>query len=115
MEVNSRSLGVGLNYCLFFSRNQSKSLAGNFTHSSSSASGNSGPELPHEILESLFNMPTPKSAEHEPTTMNWKNVVKKMTSLGRRFESCPNDSPPPQHSHGIVTTSFYAYFGFFQM
>ncbi|XP_016445756.1 SMR domain-containing protein At5g58720-like isoform X2 [Nicotiana tabacum] len=80
-------------------RNQSKSLAGNFTHSSSSASGNSGPELPHEILESLFNMPTPKSAEHEPTTMNWKNVVKKMTSLGRRFESCPNDSPPPQHSH----------------
>ncbi|XP_009628568.1 SMR domain-containing protein At5g58720 [Nicotiana tabacum] len=78
-------------------RNQSKSLAGNFAHSSSSTSGNSGPELPHEILESLFNMPTPKSAEHEPTTMNWKNVVKKMTSLGRRFESCPNDIPPPQH------------------
>ncbi|PIN25455.1 hypothetical protein CDL12_01799 [Handroanthus impetiginosus] len=26
-------------------------------------------------------MPTPKTAEHEPNNMNWKNIVKKMTSL----------------------------------
>ncbi|KAJ8535607.1 hypothetical protein K7X08_023327 [Anisodus acutangulus] len=81
------------------SRNQLKVPAGNSEHSSSSTAGNSGPELPQEILESLFNMPTPKSAEHEPTTMNWKNVVKKMTSLGQRFGCCPNDIPPPQHTH----------------
>ncbi|XP_060175029.1 SMR domain-containing protein At5g58720 [Lycium barbarum] len=73
--------------------------AGNSAHSSSSTAGNSVAELPQEILESLFNMPTHKSAEHEPTTMNWKNVVKKMTSLGQRFGSCPNDIPPPQHTH----------------
>ncbi|KAK4363724.1 hypothetical protein RND71_018965 [Anisodus tanguticus] len=80
-------------------RNQLKVPAGNSKHSSSSTAGNSGPELPQEILESLFNMPTPKSAEHEPTTMNWKNVVKKMTSLGQRLGSCSNDIPPPQHTH----------------
>ncbi|KAH0750681.1 hypothetical protein KY290_029913 [Solanum tuberosum] len=81
------------------SRNQLKVPAGNSEHSSSSTAGNSGPVLPQDILESLFNMPTPKSAEHEPTTMNWKNVVKKMTSLGQRFGSCPNDIPPLQHTH----------------
>lgn len=41
-------------------------------------------QLPQEVLESLFNMPTPKSAEHEPSTMNWRNIVKQMTSLGHR-------------------------------
>ncbi|CAN4102215.1 unnamed protein product [Withania somnifera] len=80
-------------------RNQLKVPAGNSEHSSSSTAGNSGSQLPQEILESLFNMPSLKSAEHEPTTMNWKNVVKKMTSLGQRFGSCPNDIPPPQHTH----------------
>lgn len=80
-------------------RNQLKVPAGNSEHSSSSTAGNFGPQLPQEILESLFNMATPKSAEHEPTTMNWKSVVKKMTSLGQRFGSCPNDIPPPQHTH----------------
>ncbi|KAJ8553062.1 hypothetical protein K7X08_020455 [Anisodus acutangulus] len=80
-------------------RNQLKVPAGNSEHSSSSTAGNSGPELPQEILESLFNMPTPKSAEHEPTTMNWKNVVKKMTSLGQKLGSCSNDILPPQHTH----------------
>ncbi|KAL2239147.1 UNVERIFIED_CONTAM: SMR domain-containing protein, partial [Sesamum indicum] len=52
--------------------------------------GNLESELPQKVLESLFNMPTPKTAEHEPNTMNWRNVVKKMTSLGHRFE--PGDS-----------------------
>lgn len=80
-------------------RNQLKVTAGNSEHSSSSTAGNYGTVLPQDILESLFNMPTRKSAEHEPSTMNWKNVVKKMTSLGQRFGSCPNDIPPPQHTH----------------
>lgn len=84
-------------------RNSLKVPAGNSEHSSSSTVGNSGSVLPQDILESLFSMPTPKSVEHEPTTMNWKNVVKKMTSLGQRFGSCPNDVPPLQHTHGTVT------------
>ncbi|PHT78185.1 hypothetical protein T459_16237 [Capsicum annuum] len=80
-------------------RNQLKVPAGDSEHSSSSTAGNSGRQLPQEILASLFNMPTPKSAEQEPTTMNWKNVVKKMTSLGQRFGSSPNDIPASQHTH----------------
>ncbi|XP_004240401.1 SMR domain-containing protein At5g58720 [Solanum lycopersicum] len=80
-------------------RNSLKVPAGNSEHSSSSTVGNSGSVLPQDILESLFCMPTPKSVEHEPTTMNWKNVVKKMTSLGQRSGSCPNDIPPLQHTH----------------
>ncbi|KAG5598492.1 hypothetical protein H5410_029862 [Solanum commersonii] len=55
-------------------------------------------------------MPTPKSAEHEPTTMNWKNVVKKMTSLGQRFGSCPNDIPPLQHTHDVNIVNGFAFF-----
>ncbi|XP_073057919.1 LOW QUALITY PROTEIN: SMR domain-containing protein At5g58720 [Primulina eburnea] len=43
-------------------------------------------EIPQQLLESLFNMPTPKTAEHEPRTMNWRNVVKKMTSLSQEGE-----------------------------
>lgn len=112
--MNSRSVVTGSNYYLLCFRNQLKVPAGNSEHSSSSTAGSSGPVLPQDILESLFNMPTPKSAEHEPTTMNWKNVVKKMTSLGQRFGSCPNDIPPLQHTHGTVTISIYSYLDFFR-
>ncbi|KAL0289941.1 UNVERIFIED_CONTAM: SMR domain-containing protein [Sesamum calycinum] len=57
-------------------------------------------ELPQKVLESLFNMPTPKTAEHEPNTMNWRNVVKKMTSLGHRFEPGDNEQGHPIHAKG---------------
>ncbi|GKU93362.1 hypothetical protein SLEP1_g6960 [Rubroshorea leprosula] len=43
-------------------------------------------DLPQKVLESLFNFP--KSAEHDPRTMNWRNVVKKMRSLGPGFDVC---------------------------
>ncbi|XAR58911.1 hypothetical protein NMG60_11014489 [Bertholletia excelsa] len=47
-------------------------------------------ELPQLVLESLFNMP--KSSEHEPNSMNWRDVAKKMISLGQRSESEPADA-----------------------
>ncbi|GER28072.1 smr (Small MutS Related) domain-containing protein [Striga asiatica] len=60
----------------------------------STETGSMVSELPQKVLESLFNMPTPKTAEHEPTAMNWRNVVKKMTSLGQRIP--PQDSEQQQ-------------------
>ncbi|KAK9734706.1 hypothetical protein RND81_04G158200 [Saponaria officinalis] len=52
-------------------------------------------ELPQQLLVSLFNMP--KSAEHEPSTMNWKNVVKQMESFAqKRIELGPSDPLPPK-------------------
>lgn len=56
-------------------------------------------ELPQKVLESLFNMP--KSAEHEPNAMNWRDVVKKMESLGQRIESDLADAAGSENIHGI--------------
>lgn len=66
-----------------------------------SRQGSLEPELPQKVLESLFNMPTPKSAEHEPNSMNWRNIVKKMTSLGQRLETCAGDGAAVKSSPGI--------------
>ncbi|KAG8371497.1 hypothetical protein BUALT_Bualt13G0093800 [Buddleja alternifolia] len=63
----------------------------------STKTGNSEFELPQKVLECLFNMPTPKTAEHEPNTMNWRNIVKQITSLGQRSE--PGDSEQGQLIH----------------
>lgn len=60
-------------------------------------------QLPQEVLESLFNMPTPKSAEREPSSMNWRNIVKKMTSLGDRSEICSRDGAAVKYSPGIFS------------
>ncbi|XP_075515616.1 SMR domain-containing protein At5g58720 [Primulina tabacum] len=57
-------------------------------------------EIPQQLLESLFNMPTPKTAEHEPSTMNWRNVVKKMTSLGQRSEPGEGEQRKPLQGKG---------------
>lgn len=62
--------------------------------------GNSESELPQEVLKSLFNMPTPKNAEHEPNTMNWRNVVKKMASLGQRLEPGGSEQEQSLHAKG---------------
>ncbi|KAL0824217.1 hypothetical protein Bca101_047894 [Brassica carinata] len=43
-------------------------------------SSDSEPCLPQKVLESLFNIP--RSPKHEPKAMNWRNVAKKMQSLG---------------------------------
>ncbi|XP_052185747.1 SMR domain-containing protein At5g58720 isoform X2 [Diospyros lotus] len=53
-------------------------------------------QLPQKVLESLFNMPN--ISEHEPATMNWRDVVKKMQSLGQRFGFDPADAVEPDHA-----------------
>ncbi|KAH9603851.1 hypothetical protein KSS87_005971 [Heliosperma pusillum] len=54
-----------------------------------------GDELPQQLLESLFNMP--KSAEHEPSTMNWKNVVKQMETFAQKRVRLGCSDSLPQH------------------
>ncbi|XP_057955876.1 SMR domain-containing protein At5g58720 [Malania oleifera] len=44
-------------------------------------------DLSETVLQSLFNIP--KSSEHEPNTMNWRNAVKKMESLGHGINYFP--------------------------
>ncbi|KAL6499853.1 hypothetical protein OROGR_027763 [Orobanche gracilis] len=63
----------------------------------STETGNMNSDLPQKILESLFNMSSPNTAEHEPNAMNWRNIVKQMTSLGQRFK--PGDSEQRQLIH----------------
>ncbi|XP_042015142.1 SMR domain-containing protein At5g58720-like [Salvia splendens] len=54
-------------------------------------------ELPQKVLQSLFNMPTPKEAEQEPNKMNWRNIVKKMVSLGQGSKD--ENEQQQQHIH----------------
>ncbi|KAJ0020430.1 hypothetical protein Pint_32551 [Pistacia integerrima] len=69
----------------FNCRNYSKALT---SEVSSPTKPSSKFDLPQEVLESLFNIS--KSPEHEPNTMNWRNVVKKLQSVGPRFDVCPS-------------------------
>lgn len=41
-----------------------------------------GPELPRQVLESLFHIP--KNSEEDPSIMNWRNVVKQMESFAQK-------------------------------
>ncbi|CAI9106966.1 OLC1v1006220C2 [Oldenlandia corymbosa var. corymbosa] len=68
-----------------FGRSHLQVLTGNYT--SPAKSPVFDPELSQQVLASLFNMPTPKSAEREPNSMNWSNIVRKMTSLGQGIEA----------------------------
>lgn len=68
---------------VFHLRNYSKVLS---SEVSSKPSGQF--DLPQKVLESLFNIS--KSPEHEPNSMNWRNVVKKLQSVGPRFDVCPS-------------------------
>ncbi|CAN1846389.1 SMR domain-containing protein At5g58720 [Linum perenne] len=62
-------------------------------------------EIPQKVLDSLYSIT--KSSTHEPHSMNWKNMVKKMQSLG------PVDvSPSSELSHQdidacLVTFCFF--------
>ncbi|KAH9701700.1 SMR domain-containing protein [Citrus sinensis] len=78
---------TGYNY-----RNNSKVLIGSKVPSPLKASDQS--DLPQKVLESLFNIS--KSPQHEPTTMNWRNVVKKLQALGPRFDVSHSSSTEPQ-------------------
>ncbi|XP_019167705.1 PREDICTED: SMR domain-containing protein At5g58720 isoform X2 [Ipomoea nil] len=72
-------------------RNRLKFNAGIDEHSSPTPKISES-QLTEDVLKSLFNMPTPKSAEHEPNTMNWRNVVTKMASFRPKPESSPGKS-----------------------
>lgn len=72
-------------------RNQLKFNAGIDEHSSPTPKVSES-QLTEDVLKSLFNMPTPKSAEHEPNTMNWRNVVTKIASFRPKPESSPGKS-----------------------
>jgi hypothetical protein len=42
------------------------------------------------------------SSEHEPSTMNWRNVVNKMQSLAPAVDVFPSiDALPQQNNYGI--------------
>ncbi|XP_028082638.1 SMR domain-containing protein At5g58720-like isoform X2 [Camellia sinensis] len=77
-------------------RNYSEVLTGSKVHSPTDPRS-SELELPQQVLESLFNMS--KSSKHEPNTMNWRDVVKKMESVGQRFDYDPADATEPEHIH----------------
>lgn len=49
--------------------------------------------LPQKVLESLFNIR--QSPKHEPKTMSWRNVAKKMQSLGIDTSSSSGEEPQP--------------------
>ncbi|KAE9594167.1 hypothetical protein Lal_00016965 [Lupinus albus] len=57
-------------------------------------------DLPQKVLESLFNIP--KSSEHDKDTMDWRNVVQKMRSLGPGFAVSPHiaESQKPAYVKG---------------
>ncbi|KAK7305398.1 hypothetical protein VNO77_43303 [Canavalia gladiata] len=77
-------------WCLgSFGRNYAEVLSGPDANSAITAKS----DIPQKVLESLFNVP--KSSAHDKGTMNWRNVVKKMQSLGPGF----NVGPPVAESH----------------
>ncbi|KAL0458392.1 UNVERIFIED_CONTAM: SMR domain-containing protein [Sesamum latifolium] len=102
-DSTSRSSDIELQDNIWFTGNLSRNVSKNIKSGESHCPTETEileSELPQKVLESLFNMPTPKTAEHEPNTMNWRNVVKKMTSLGHRFEPGDNEQGHPIHAKG---------------
>ena len=41
-----------------------------------------GSDLPHQVLDSLFHIP--KTVVHDPTTMNWRSIVKQMETFAQK-------------------------------
>ncbi|KAJ0261444.1 Smr domain-containing protein [Hirschfeldia incana] len=72
--------------------------------------GSSEPFLPQKVLESLFNIP--QSTRHEPKTMSWREVAKKMQSLGIDASTSVKDDGYHELRKGAndqwnVTKSYY--------
>lgn len=61
--------------------------------------GSCEPFHPQKVLESLFNIPP--STKHEPKTMSWRNVAKKMQSLGIDTSSSSGEGSQPEN-YGIL-------------
>lgn len=80
----------------FNRRNYFDVLAGFETQSPSSPSPKNTSELTQDVLESLFNT-RKKSSKHDPDSMNWRNVVKKMQSLGQSYDYSSEDTAKKQH------------------
>lgn len=79
-------------------RNYFEVLVGSEAHLSTSSKVSES-ELPQKVLEYLFN--TPRSSEHKPSTMNWRNMVKKMEALGQSSQVCTSrDEEPKPHADG---------------
>ncbi|WZY81069.1 hypothetical protein YC2023_027453 [Brassica napus] len=57
--------------------------------------GSCEPFHPQKMLESLFNIP--QSTKHEPKTMSWRNVAKKMQSLGIDASSSSGEGSHPEN------------------
>ncbi|KAK6935729.1 protein of unknown function DUF1771 [Dillenia turbinata] len=62
----------------------------------STSPANAKPDPSQMVLESLFNIS--KSIEHEPSTMSWRNVVKKLEVLGHGFDSCSSTIEEPRQN-----------------
>lgn len=60
-----------------------------------------------QVLEYLFNIP--KSSEQEPSTMNWRNVAKKMESLGQGFDFHCSGVVEPQPNSYAKGDEYQAY------
>jgi hypothetical protein len=85
--------------CFSLFRNYYQALT-SFKAPSSTTPISNESNLPQKVLECLFNVPT--SSEHEPSTMNWRNVVKKMQSLGPAVDVFPSiDALTQQNNYGI--------------
>ncbi|KAL4610171.1 hypothetical protein ACB092_08G032400 [Castanea dentata] len=64
-------------------------------------------ELPQKVLESLFNVS--KSPEYEPSTMNWRNVVKKLQSLGPGLDVYPSGVAEPQQNNCVKGEEYHVF------
>ncbi|KAG2310889.1 hypothetical protein Bca52824_022446 [Brassica carinata] len=73
-------------------RDYSKALM-SFADPFEPSQGSSEPCHPQQVLESLFNVP--RSPKHEPKAMNWRNVAKKMQSLGIDGSSSSGEGSRP--------------------
>ncbi|KAL6979103.1 hypothetical protein U1Q18_020768 [Sarracenia purpurea var. burkii] len=75
-------------------RNYSEVLTTSDVHSLTVPRG-SELELAQNVLQSLFKIP--KSAEHDPHNMNWRDLAKNMETLGQGTEC--DDAADPEHIH----------------
>ncbi|KAF5470449.1 hypothetical protein F2P56_010963 [Juglans regia] len=98
-QDNIWSMGYGC-------RNYSKVLT-NPEADSPSRARTTEPDLPQKVLESLFNIS--KSLEHEPKKMNWRNLVKKMQSVGPGFNVCPSSVAGPQQYTGAKGEEYHVF------
>lgn len=86
-------------------RNYSEALTGSETlHASSGRKDN----VPQEVLESFYNIH--RSPQHEPRTMNWRSIAKKMSQLSTGPNDCNSIKEPCEDS--LISSSPPSFIGF---